>query len=197
MMKTGHLFAVAALLALGAAAAQEQPNTQMTPEEIQAKMDWVNEVESQDFQFWRRWRDQPEQSGFRQPQTWYNPMILVDGGISQPFFPGADPEEPSTIDPDAVAAASGYAMERDTQAFMIYHRGKIRHAAYMEGFHESSPISSHSWVKTLHGILAGFALADGDIGSLDDPVENYIEEWKDDPAERSPFDRSCITRRGW
>ena len=156
-MKTGHLFAVAMLLALGAAAAQEQPNTRMTPEEIQARVEWVNEVESQDFHFWRRWRDQPDQAGFRQPQTWYNPMILVDGGISQPFFPSAAPDEPATIDPAAVAAASDYAMERDTQAFMIYHRGKIRHTAYMEGFHESSPISSHSWVKTLHGILAGFA----------------------------------------
>lgn len=180
-MKTGHLLAVAMLVASGATVAQEQPNTRMTPEEIQARVDWVNEVESQDFHFWRRWRDQPDQAGFRQPQTWYNPMILVDGGISQPFFPSAAPDEPATIDPAAVAAASGYAMERDTQAFMIYHRGKIRHAAYMEGFHESSPISSHSWVKTLHGILAGFALADGDIGSLDDPVENYIEEWKGDP----------------
>ena len=180
-MKTRLTLAAATLLALGVAAAQEQPNTQMTPEEIQAKVDWVNDVEAQEFQFWRRWRDQPEQSGFRQPQTWYNPMILVDGGISQPFFPSADPGEPATIDPDAVAAAAAYAMERDTQAFMIYHRGKIRHAEYMEGFHESSPISSHSWVKTLHGILAGFAVADGDIGSLDDPVEKYIEEWKGDP----------------
>ena len=159
MMKTGHLFAVATLLALGAAAAQEQPNTQMTPEEIQAKMDWVNEVEAQDFQFWRRWRDQPDQQAFRQPQTWYNPMILVDGGVSQPFFPSAGPDEPATIDPEAIAAASRYAMERETQAFMIYHKGKIRHAEFMEGFHESSPISSHSWVKTLHGIVAGFALA--------------------------------------
>ena len=181
MMKTGHLFAVATLLALGAAAAQEQPNTQMTPEEIQAKMDWVNEVEAQDFQFWRRWRDQPDQQAFRQPQTWYNPMILVDGGVSQPFFPSAGPDEPATIDPEAIAAASRYAMERETQAFMIYHKGKIRHAKFMEGFHESSPISSHSWVKTLHGIVAGFALADGDIGSLDDPIEKYIHEWKNDP----------------
>ena len=180
-MTTRLWLAAVTLIAVGATAAQDQPNTQMTPEEIQARVDWVNEVEAQDFHFWRRWRDQPDQTAFRQPQTWYNPMILVDGGVSQPFFPGADPDEPPTIDPEAVAAASSYAMERETQAFMIYHQGKIRHAEFMEGFHESSPISSHSWVKTLHGIVAGFALADGDIGSLDDPVENYIHEWKGDP----------------
>ena len=180
-MKTILGISAAALLAVGATAAEGQSNTQMTPEEIQARVDWVNEAEAQDFHFWRRWRDQPDQTAFRQPQTWYNPMILVDGGVSQPFFPRAEPGEPATIDPEAIAAASGYAMERETQAFMIYHRGKIRHAEFMEGFHESSPISSHSWVKTLHGIVAGFALADGDIESLDDPVENYIQEWKGDP----------------
>jgi len=183
-MKRKLRIAAAWLLAAAAAAAYGQPNPQMTPEEIQAKVDWVNEAESQDFHFWRRWRDQPDRAAFRQPQTWYNPMILVDGGVAQPFFPSAAADEPATIAPAAVAAASNYAMERETQAFMIYHRGKIRHAAFMEGFHESSPISSHSWVKTLHGILAGFALADGDIESLDDPVEKYIHEWKNDPRGR-------------
>ena len=180
-MNRGQLVAAAMLLALATAAAQDRPNTEMTPEEIAARVDWVNEVEAQDFHFWRRWRDQPDQAAFRQPQTWYNPMILVDGGVTQPFFPSAGPDEPATIDPEAISAASRYAMERETQAFMVYHQGKIRHTAFMEGFHESSPISSHSWVKTLHGIVAGFALADGDIESLDDPIENYIHEWKDDP----------------
>ena len=180
-MKTGHRLAAATLLAVCLTAAHGQPDTNMTPEEIQARVDWVNEVESQDFHFWRRWRDQPDQTAFRQPQTWYNPMVLVDGGISQPYFPSTDPGDPPTISEEALAAASSYAMERETQAFMIYHRGRIRHTAFMDGFHATSPISSHSWVKTLHGILAGFALADGDIESLDDPVENYIHEWKSDP----------------
>ena len=176
--------AAAMLLAAGLTLAEEQPNTRMTPEEIQAKVDWVNEAESGDFQFWRRWRDRPDAAAFRQPQTWYNPMILVEGGVSQPFFPAAAANEPATIDPAAIAAASGYAMERETQAFMVYHRGKIRHAAFMPGYHEASAISSHSWVKTLHGILAGFALADGDIESLDDPVEKYIHEWGGDARGR-------------
>ena len=183
-MKTGHRLTAATLVAVCFTVAHGQPDRNMTPEEIQSRVDWVNEVESQDFHFWRRWRDQPDQTAFRQPQTWYNPMILVDGGISQPYFPSADPSEPPTISAEAIAAASSYAMERETQAFMVYHKGRIRHTAFMDGFHATSPISSHSWVKTLHGILAGFALADGDIGSLDDPVEKYIHAWKGDPRGR-------------
>ena len=152
----------------------------MTPEQIQEKIDWVNEVEAQDYEFWRRFRDQPDAGAFRQPQDWYNPMILVPGG-NQPFFPRADESDAPTISADALQAATKWAMERETQAFMIYHQGKIVHEAYMDGFHDTSLISSHSWVKTLHGVLAGFAIEDGDIDDLDDPVEKYITEWKGDP----------------
>lgn len=152
----------------------------MTPEQIQEKVDWVNEVEAQDYDFWRRWRDQPDSAAFRQTQDWYLPVILVDGG-NQPYFPRADESDAPTISAEALDAATDWAMSRETQAFMIYHRGKIVHETYMDGFHDTSPISSHSWVKTLHGIVAGFAVADGDIESLDDPVEKYLHEWKDDP----------------
>lgn len=153
----------------------------MTPEQIQAKIDWVNEAEAKDYEFWRRYRDRPDAGAFRQPQDWYNPMILVPGGNTQPYFPRAGADDAPTISAEALDAATQWAMERETQAFIVYHQGKIVHEAYMDGFHDTSPISSHSWVKTLHGIVAGFAVADGDIESLDDPVEKYIEEWKGDP----------------
>ncbi len=155
----------------------------MTPEQIQEKVDWVNEVEAQEFYFWRRWRDQPDAAAFRQPQWWYNPMILVDGGM-QPYFPRAGENDALTISQEALKTATDWAMSRETQAFIVYHQGKIRHEAYMDGFHDTSPISSHSWVKTLHGILAGFAVADGDIESLDDPVEKYVKEWRGNPRGR-------------
>lgn len=152
----------------------------MTPEQIQEKIDWVTEVEAQDFHFWRRWRDQPDQAAFRQTQDWYRPLVLVDGGL-RPYFPRAAADDAPTIDTAAVKAATDWAMERETSAFIIYHQGKIVHEAYMDGYHDTSPISSHSWVKTLHGILVGFAVADGDIASVDDPLGKYIEEWRDDP----------------
>lgn len=152
----------------------------MTPEQIQEKIDWVNEVEENDFYFWRRWRDQPDQAAFRQTQDWYMPSVLVDGGL-RPFFPRASEDDAPTIDPAAIKAATDWAMERETQAFMIYHKGKIVHEAYMDGFHDTSPMSSHSWVKTLHGILVGFAVEDGSIESVDDGLGKYIEEWRDDP----------------
>lgn len=173
--------AAVTLLSVQASAQPDPRPLDMTPEQIQEKIDWVNKVESdKNYEFWRRYRDRPDGGVFRQPQTWYNPLILVDGGM-QPYFPYPAPDEAPTISQEALDAATKWAMERETQAFIVYHKGKIRHQAFMEGSHDTSAISSHSWVKTLHGILAGFAVADGDIEDLDDPVEKYIEEWKGDP----------------
>ncbi len=159
--------------------AQAVPPAPMTPEAIQKKLDWVKEVEAQDFNFWHRYANMPDQSQFRQGQEWYNPMALVDGGL-RAYLPSAAKNEKATIDPAAIEKAASYAFARETQAFIVYHKGKIRYQRYMDGYTETSAISSHSWVKTLHGILIGFALADGKIKSLDEPVENYISEWKAD-----------------
>ncbi len=164
-----------AVWALSIGCAGAQTDAPLTADQVEERLQWVEEVEAQDFDFWRRFANPPP-AGFRQPLEWYNPMALVDGGTGSYFDFG----QPTTISAEALATAGDYAMERETQAFIVYHRGKIRYQRFMEGFHDTSAISSHSWVKTLHGILVGFALADGDIGSLDDPIGRYIEEWKDD-----------------
>ena len=168
------------LLALLPAVSVAQDSKPMTPDEIKKKLEWVKEVEAQDFAFWQRYANMPDQSAFRQGQEWYNPMALVDGGL-RPYLPLAAVSEKPTIDPSAIEKASAYAMERETQAFIVYHKGKIRYQRYMDGYTETSAISSHSWVKTLHGILFGFALADGKIKSLDETADTYITEWKGDP----------------
>ena len=166
----------AAVMAVTAACANDAPKAPMTEAEIAERVEWVKEVEAQDFDFWRRFANPPP-PGFRQPLEWYSPMALVAGG-NGPYFEAGPPD---TIAADALAAAGDYAMSRETQAFIVYHRGKIRYQRFMDGFHDTSAISSHSWVKTLHGILMGFTLADGDIGSLDDPIGQYVGEWRDDP----------------
>ncbi len=157
-----------------------KPSPGYTKEDLQKKNDWVKEIEAQDFHFWFRMSHLPNLTDFRQPQEWYNPMALVDGGLT-PYLPVAKPTEKPTIDLKALEAAASYAMERDTQAFIVYHKGKIRYQRYMDGYTATSALSSHSWVKTLHGMLMGFAVADGKIKSLDEPIAHYITEWKDDP----------------
>lgn len=170
-----------AWLALAASALAQAPA--MPPEmkaEVDKKLQWVKESEAQGFAFWQRYLNMPDSSAFRQTQEWYNPMALVDGGLA-PFLPVAAASEAPTIDPAAIKKASDYAFERETQAFYVYHRGKVRYQRFMDGYTATSAISSHSWVKTLHGILAGFALKDGAIKSLDEPIETYITEWQGDP----------------
>jgi CubicO group peptidase (beta-lactamase class C family) len=182
-------------LALLPAMATAQESKPMTPEDIKKKLEWVKDVEAQDFAFWQRYANMPDQSAFRQGQEWYNPMALVDGGL-RPYLPIAATSESATIDPAAIEKAATYAMERETQAFIVYHKGKIRYQRYMDGYTDTSAISSHSWVKTLHGILFGFALADGKIKSLDEPVEQYITEWKGDPRGKITIRQMLLNTSG-
>ncbi len=161
-------------------AQQPAPMPAALKSEIDKKLEWVKQIEGDDFDFWRRYANMPDSSAFRQTQDWYNPMALVDGGLA-PFLPVAAKDEAPTIDPTAVDKAAAYAFERETQAFYVYHRGKIRYQRFMDGYTATSAISSHSWVKTLHGMLTGFALKDGAIKSLDQPIEDFIGEWKGDP----------------
>ena len=180
-----HLFALLILIGYAYTTqtiAADSTAAPLTQTEIEERLRWVDEVEAQDFDFWRRFANPPP-PGFRQSLEWYSPMALVSGGL-HPFLPVADAQDAPTIDPQAISTASDYAFERETQAFYVYHQGKVRYSRFMKGFHGTSAISSHSWVKTLHGILVGFALADGQINSLDDPVERYIDEWRGDARGR-------------
>ena len=51
-------------------------------------------------------------------------------------------------------------------------------------------------MKTLHGIVAGFAVEDGDIASLDDSIETYLHEWKDDPRGKITVRQVLENRTG-
>ncbi len=78
-----------------------------------------------------------------------------------------------------------YAKEQNSSTFVVLHKDKIQLAWFEEGMDAAATVSSRSFVKTLASILIGFAIADGDIDSVDDPVGKYVEEWKDDPRGKT------------
>lgn len=152
-------------------------DVQPSKADIEAKRQWVDEIERQDFHFWRRFFNQPENQ-LEPPPQWYSPMELVTGGL-QPFFEQASEGERS-IENDALSSALNYAKEQNSHTLMVLHKNRIQLAWFEDGMHATATVSSRSFVKTLASILVGFAIADGDINSVDDPVGKYIDEWKDD-----------------
>ncbi|MFT4053403.1 MAG: serine hydrolase [Novosphingobium sp.] len=88
----------------------------------------------------------------------------------------------------ALAKARDYAAAGNSSAFMVWHQGTLVEQAYFGGPREDTPIISKSLSKPLAVIAVGRAMAAGKIASLDQPMADFISEWR-----RTP--RAAITIR--
>ena len=70
------------------------------------------------------------------------------------------------------------AAEYQTTALCLIQNDSLVYEEYWEGTNEHSLSNSFSMAKSFTSILIGIALKDGLIKSLDEPVGNYIEEFK-------------------
>jgi CubicO group peptidase (beta-lactamase class C family) len=121
--------------------------------------------------------------GLSQQAEWYDPVDAVPGAVDQPL-PVAAPAE-IAIDPAALAKASDYAKAKDSYGFVVWQGDKLQHAAYWQGFNRTRLIASKSMAKMIGGIIIGRAIAEGYIKSIDQPVSDYITEWKGTPKANS------------
>ena len=64
-------------------------------------------------------------------------------------------------------------------AFVIVKNDSLFHEQYWDGFSDTSHTNSFSVSKTYCGILLGCALKDGYVKSLDQPVSDFIPEFKE------------------
>jgi len=65
-----------------------------------------------------------------------------------------------------------------TIAVLAIKNDSIVHEQYWDGYSDSSLSGSFSMAKSITGLLVGAALKEGKIQSLDEPVGNYIDEFK-------------------
>lgn len=107
----------------------------------------------------------------------YDPLELV-AGARMKSLPKAKKQ---TIKPDALDAAQTYAGERKSNALIIWRKGKIEAEHYFGGYDATKPIVSKSLAKPVTALLIGRAIKLGYIKSVDQPVSDFITEWKGDP----------------
>lgn len=70
-------------------------------------------------------------------------------------------------------------MERmNTIAYLIIKDDSIRHEEYWDGYSDTSHTSAFSMAKTFVSILVGIAIDEGKIKSVDEPVGDFIPEYK-------------------
>lgn len=65
-----------------------------------------------------------------------------------------------------------------THAFVIIQNDSLVHEQYWDGYSDTSHTNSFSIAKTYVSALLGCALKDGYIKSIDEPVANYIPDFK-------------------
>ncbi len=66
-------------------------------------------------------------------------------------------------------------------ALIVVRHGKIELERYWPGYGRDTLFNPQSMSKTVLGMAIGIAIADGAIGSVDDPIGNYLAEWREDP----------------
>ncbi|TRW14451.1 serine hydrolase domain-containing protein [Glacieibacterium frigidum] len=110
--------------------------------------------------------------------TRYDPMEAVPG--ARGWRPMAVTASPS-IDPAALTAAAEYAAASKASAFMVWRGGKLQAARYFGDVTAATPLLSKSLSKPLSAIAIGRAIALGKIKSLDQPVTDFIPEWRGTP----------------
>jgi len=131
-------------------------------------------------------RRTPDEIYFDQEAT-----IGADGRIP---LPAAAPGQ-RTISEQALNDAQGYAEINNSNAFIVWRNGKIERETYFGGHTRTAPIISHSLAKQVTAFAIGRALMLGDIASLDQPVAEYVSEWKGDPLREKILVRHLLDMR--
>ena len=123
--------------------------------------------------------------------------------VDQEAMPGADDwtllpaaaDAERTIAEKALDDAERYAEINNSSALIVWRNGKIERETYFGGHTRTSPINSFSLAKQVTAFAIGRALELGKIASLDQPVADYVTEWKGDPWREKILVRHLLDMR--
>ena len=97
----------------------------------------------------------------------------VKAGIEQPWSLGCNYNKSSIPE-----KYNSYFEKFETIAFLIIKNDSLRFEKYWNNYNENSITNSFSMAKTFTGILVGIALKEGKIKSIDQPVGDFLPEFK-------------------
>ena len=115
--------------------------------------------------------------------------------------PGARDHQPLraasvvSIDPSALQRAREYAAANRSSAFLVWRDGVLEESSYFGETLATSTLTSRSLAKPMTAIAVGRAIALGRIRSLDQPVADFVPEWRDDERRRLILVRHLLDMR--
>lgn len=115
------------------------------------------------------WSAEERDANFRRMEQLFPAFVVRAGGDVRPLPPG-DPLPLPDGEVDAFMAAQNLA------GLIVLDEGRVVLERHARGFGPEQRWTSFSVAKSVTSTLAGAALRDGHIGSLDDPVTRYVPE---------------------
>lgn len=123
----------------------------------------------------------------------YDPLEPVPGVAEFQALPQARPEE-LAISAEALAKAREYAAAQRSIALLVWQGGVLQEASYFEGSAEST-FASRSLAKPMTAVAVGRAIELGAIQSLDQPISDFIHEWRQDAGRSKILVRHLLDMR--
>lgn len=117
----------------------------------------------------------------------FQPAMTVKGCPADRFETNA-----AALPAIVFAELKAYSDAHQGVGLVVLVDGKIAGEAYRQGADQTTRTSSQSMHKTVLAMMVGAAIEDGVIASVDDPVGNYLGEWRDDPRGQISF-RQLLT----
>ncbi len=111
----------------------------------------------------------------------YDPLEVAKGDPSRRALPRA---AKSSVSVAALDQAEAYARANRSTAFIVWRDGVVEREVYFGDTRADTPLVSKSLSKPLGAALVGRAIALGYIKSLDQPVSDFIPEWRGDPRSK-------------
>ncbi len=109
----------------------------------------------------------------------YDPLATI---------PGADPATAKlpavvtgSIEASAIEAAARYASDNASSALLVWHKDSLVAERYFGEATASTELNSKSLSKPLTAIAVGRAITLGHIDNLDQPIADFVTEWKGTP----------------
>jgi CubicO group peptidase (beta-lactamase class C family) len=82
----------------------------------------------------------------------------------------------SRTGPVEVADFQAFLRSSETSAFLVLQDDRLLYEGYFNGYNRDSMQTSFSIAKSVTSLLVGFAIAEGSIGGVDDPLRRYVPE---------------------
>ena len=119
----------------------------------------------------------------------YDPLVTIRGR-TRPL-----PVGEARIAKEALRQADAYAAEHNSAALLVWQDDALAHETYFGNTDRSTLINAKSLAKPVTAILIGRAIFQGHIASLDQPVCDFITEWRSDPDKSRILVRHLLDMR--